>query len=171
MTATPAHIAGCYRRWQRARQRVAPTAMSADAVSQALGVGITRVGEWIALGWIDARRAGGHGYAITEAALRQFLAERGALIRGLRPNRRWAVLVRAARADLEARYIDTASVAALLHVHVDTIHRQRRYGFPPPSVRVGSRNGGDWYDRAAVRAWLAANPRYLTTAARKEFEL
>lgn len=49
--------------------------------------------------------------------------------------------------------------------------RQRRYGFPPPSVRVGSRNGGDWYDRAAVRAWLAANPRYLTTAARKEFEL
>lgn len=146
--------------------------MSAMDISRALGVDQGSVANWIALGWLDAHTLPIHGYAITEAALRLFLAQRGALIRGLRPNRRWHVIVKAARADLEARYIDTAGIAAVFCVGRDMIrHRQRRYGFPRATLQLGGRNGGDWYDRTAVRAWLIANPRYLTTAAKREFGL
>jgi hypothetical protein len=39
--------------------------------------------------------------------------------------------------------------------------------FPAPAIRANSRFGGNWYERAAVRAWLVAHPEYQTSIGRE----
>jgi hypothetical protein len=137
--------------------------MSINDVADALGVTKNHVWRWIQIGWLQSRKAFGvqrRYVTIDPDAVLRFLRERGALLPNLKADRDWADEVAAARSALLARFIGTNDVAAALCVHRGALHYLRtRVQMPDPALRLGGCLS-DYYDRAAIRAWAAAHPRY-----------
>lgn len=158
------------RRWA-ARRNLAtgdPAALSGCATAAALGIDTTTIINWIARGWITASRARmgkARLYGITPKAIERFLRERGGTL-DLYPAPEWKGRYEQARHTLRAQMIQSVALLTLMQSSGDLAYFRRRCGMPEPALRNGSKNGGDWYDRKALRAWLDANPHRHTPQTR-----
>lgn len=151
----------------RARRARAEGVSFAD-LRRGLGVRDSTVRGWLARGWLACReiRAGSVVYrSFSVDAICDFLEERGALLR-LRPSAEWAAIVRDCRADLERRLISRPHLERAIRYH-NFDYLQRRFGFPRAALRLGVRNGGDYYERAAVLTWLDGHPEYCYAGIRE----
>jgi len=141
--------------------------MSIKDVGDALGVSKNHVQKWVRIGWLASSSAFGvekRYTSIDPDDLLRFLRERGALLSYLAPDRDWIEEVADARADLQSRLIAGPDLARQFYVNRGHLYYLRtRHDFPDPALVL---NGSqpDYYDRAAVGAWLAAHPQYQTRA-------
>lgn len=151
-----------------ALRRVA-AGLSMAGVAAGLGVAAHQVNTWVDSGWLRVTvvRAGKRRWwSFAVDAVADFLSERGALLRYLQPDDFWRSIVHECRADLEARLVASRAVQqALGFVNASALsYLRQRKGFPPLALYLGVKNGGGWYERSAVTAWLAAHPQYVTRA-------
>jgi hypothetical protein len=148
------------------REAIRTGGMSVQDVAAALGVDLSTVYRWTTRGWLRPT----YGYALTAKHysfsaedVSTFLATIGGLIPALRPIPIWREEVEAARAALEARYINGVAIMRLMvRPPQQLAWLRRKHGFPGASLRIGA--VGDFYDRAQVRGWLAAHPLWATKA-------
>jgi hypothetical protein len=144
--------------------------LSRQQLATELGVDVQRVHGWIARGLLKERRMTGiiaswHGIDVD--AVDAFLYAGGALLDYLRPTGGWIDVVADARAQLQARYVSRSAIVDALRIRTCSLrHLRLNHGFPEPSLP--SRGTiPSYYDRAAVRAWLAEHPVYQTKRSRE----
>ena len=152
--------------------------MSVRDMTAALGLCATRyIYDWSAKGWFalhTTRIYTGKQYASVDPdAVVAWLESWGALLPLIQPTElAWREIVDEARAALLKRYISRVDLAPLLGLSYRGFIRltQRRHDFPKPAVEHTA-SMPDYYDRAAVRAWLDAAPKnakYWTRAGREQ---
>ena len=176
---------GVYRRAQRLgvslshmRTCAAECEMSRADVAAALGVTVDAVTLWVKAGYLTATRLRYGTLSFAFADVVTFLERGGVYLPGVAPREpMWRHIVSEARTAADAALISNIALASLLGIAVKTLchmsyghGRYCRLDFPRPTIGGQGRRGA-YYDRAAIRAWLADNPRYLTNAARREFGL
>lgn len=142
--------------------------MTLSDIARVLGVRSSKIPQ----GWIRHKRLEPSGYRmygtlcvyqVSDDNLRAFLYNGGALSNTLNPIGVWRAVVQDAQADLLSRYVSSAELSDALGVCMWTIgHYQRTLDFPLPARLLHTRRG--YYERAAVRAWLAAHPERRTKA-------
>lgn len=124
------------------------------------------VDNWIAWGWLPVhciRTVEPAVYFSDMGDVITFLERGGALLPYLNPaDAFWIGMIAEVRADLDRQYIRRDALADVLMIGRRAIaHLITRLHFPAPTIaRAGM---FAYFDRAAVRAWLAAHPRYQTS--------
>ncbi len=103
---------------------------------------------------------------VPRAAVRQFILGGGLIDLPARPCGAWRVPAIVAERRWRARYISGPELADVLGYARQALGWFRRaYALPEPAVRTrGVRP--NYYERAAVRAWLIDHPQFITTRAR-----
>lgn len=152
------------------RRNWAHVELSIRDVMQAFGAKRTTVDFWMSAGNLAYTPAPPpHPRSVSIANLVAFLEAGGALLAVLKPSPMWAATVRDIRAELLQRLVRGNVLFASLAITQPTFWRwQHCFGFPGPFCYV--ERGGTYYDKAAVAAWLDANPGRFgrwTSAARK----
>jgi len=140
------------------------TGLSLADCAQLLGTNAERVRKWTKYKWLESQRRpviGDRLITIKEEDLEAFIRERGGLLERLHPSDPyWVALFQEARAVLHERYVNTAELADVFAVS------QGRFGkiagFPVAAFSLQGRER--WYERAAIRAWLATAPAHYRTA-------
>lgn len=151
--------------------RTQAAGLSVRDVAAGLGVLPAAVPRWVRLGWLRATvtTAGARvWYSIAVDDVAAFLESRGALLPELRPDAFWRSIVAECRRDLETRLVGSGDLTQALGFagSKGLTYVRRAHGFPTPALSLGARNGGAWYERTAVAAWLDGHPQYATRAAR-----
>lgn len=138
--------------------------MSVPDVAEKLGVSPKRVYSWIAREWLPSRRkvvAQQMVHSLKRTSVERFLRERGALLPDLNPQGRWQRVVAKSQAHLQARLISQPALLETLGIGEKQLRQWQDQGFPAPALKLYGQ-GGTWYERAAVRAWLQAHhPEHL----------
>lgn len=153
-------------------QRVVSRADGMSVADVAAELGVTKwfLHECIDRGWLVANRrkvVKKVVYSVSPHDVFTFIHDHGGYV-PLKPNEDWKPYVDAARARFQARYISRTAFAALCFVSIKVPRRwERDEGLPAPALRLHQSYGGDYYDRAAVRAWLAAHRQHQTRAAKE----
>ena len=139
--------------------------MSVLDVVRELGVPRRTVSHWITVGWLKAR-------ALRVVRQRVYTIAPDAVVALIQtypnlnylPNDDWAPIVEAARAAWAAHYISRADLADMLAMGMKRVSDLRI----APACGRGRGGQRNYYERAAVRAWLDAHPQYWTRAAREK---
>lgn len=141
-------------------------------VATALGVVRRTVQRWMQSGrlhtisaWMYTRKI----RLVRVPDLIDFLKTTGAMIdrRDAMPSAGWYGIVQQIESDWHTRYVTAYALSGMLHITPAqfTAQQLQRNGFPRPHKLGGGRP--DYFDRAAVRAWLNEHPHYWTTQARE----
>lgn len=140
--------------------------MTPDDVAAALGVHRKTVFAWIRLKRLKAERCKAERrlfYSINPDDLTAMIQVHGAMLR-LTPDADWLPVVEDARRAFLTRHIAHPELIALLCVVDRTIYTWR--GFPSPVIKRQPWHPS-YYEKAAVRAWLRANPARRTRQAQE----
>lgn len=158
----------CKRHGQsRRRAIIQEHGMSTQECADALGTDRQRIQTWIRLGWLKARHhriTKRRLFTIEHTSLDVFLSTMGGLMSGLRPSAEWLECFTDAQRDLHARYINRTELAGIFCVEAAAFgspYRLKKFGFPNEALRLEYRRC--WYERAAIRVWLATAPEIYRT--------
>jgi predicted DNA-binding transcriptional regulator AlpA len=141
--------------------------MSVPDVAEKLGVSQDRVRRWIASDWLPSRRqvvSRQVVHSLKRTNVEAFLRNGGALLPALNPQGRWKRVVQRSQEQLHERLISQRDLLTLLGVGEKRRRHWQAAGFPAPVLDL-SGQGGQWYERPAVREWLRQHhPDLLTEA-------
>lgn len=162
-------------RWQhkaRARRTTQAGRYSTSLVAKLFGTTDNRVREWIASGYLVARRyklAGNAYYVIDGNALIRFLHVRGGVMNFEPTTTEWKKQKERGRQHILATTLTTQEVADLLIIKTGHLPwLKRKHGFPDPCIILWGSKGSNRYRKLELAKWLDTHPQYDQGGLRRE---